>query len=231
MIPDVLAEQINYYRARATEYDRWFQRIGRYDLGPEENARWFDEVDLVRTALAKQGPAGHVLELACGTGLWTAELEPICSAITAVDASPEMLAINRHRLASDRVTYVEANLFEWEPERTYDLVFFGFWLTHVPSDRFGAFWEKVARALTPSGRVFIVDNLRVPDGPRLDHSEEDPATGTMVRQLEDGRSFRIIKIFYDPAMLNRSLESSGWSCDFRSAGRYLLYGTATTSHT
>jgi ubiquinone/menaquinone biosynthesis C-methylase UbiE len=224
---DVLDEQASYYRARAPEYDRWFERVGRYDLGPEENARWFDEVDLARAAVAEQGPVGHALELACGTGLWTAQLEPMCSAITALDASREMLAINRQRVASDRVTYVEANIFEWEPERTYDLVFFGFWLTHVPRDRFSEFWEKVARALAPTGRVFIVDNLRVENGPRLDHSQEDPATGTMVRQLEDGRSFRIVKVFHDPVTLNRSLESSGWSCDFRSAGRYLLYGTAT----
>jgi len=38
---DLIDEQVGYYRARASEYDRWFQRLGRYDLGAEENARWF----------------------------------------------------------------------------------------------------------------------------------------------------------------------------------------------
>jgi ubiquinone/menaquinone biosynthesis C-methylase UbiE len=227
MNPDVLEEMVRYYCARAPEYDRWFERIGRYDLGTEENARWFDEVEQVRAALASVGPVDDALELACGTGLWTAQLGPLCSTITAVDASPEMLERNHERVASDRVTYVEANLFDWEPDRTYDLVFFGFWLTHVPPDRLSEFWEKVERTLAPTGRVFVVDNLRVPGGPSLDHSHEDAATGTMVRQLEDGRSFRIVKVFYDPAELARLLEPAGWSCDFRSAGRYLLYGTAT----
>ena len=29
----ILDEQIAYYRARASEYDEWFLRQGRYDLG------------------------------------------------------------------------------------------------------------------------------------------------------------------------------------------------------
>lgn len=31
----LLHHQIAYYRARATEYDEWFYRQGRYDRGPE----------------------------------------------------------------------------------------------------------------------------------------------------------------------------------------------------
>jgi ubiquinone/menaquinone biosynthesis C-methylase UbiE len=211
----------------APEYDRWFHRIGRYDLGREENARWFEEVELVRNELSALGAVDSALELACGTGLWTQQLEPICSTITAVDASPEMLDLNRQRLGSHRVTYVEADVFDWEPDRAYDLVFFAFWLTHVPRELFGPFWEKVARALEPGGRVFLVDNVLVPNFRPLDHSDEDPTTGTMTRELEDGRSFRIVKIFYEPDALARMLELQGWSCAFASAGRYLLYGSAT----
>jgi hypothetical protein len=50
----------------------------------------------------------------------------------------------------------------------------------------------------------------------------------MVRELEDGRSFRIVKVFYEPSTLTELLEPLGWSCDFRSAGRYLLHGSAST---
>jgi hypothetical protein len=28
----------------------------------------------------------------------------------------------------------------WRPDRRYDVVFFGFWLSHVPLERFAAFW-------------------------------------------------------------------------------------------
>lgn len=33
MTTDILQEQIQYYRDRASEYDEWFFRQGRYDRG------------------------------------------------------------------------------------------------------------------------------------------------------------------------------------------------------
>jgi demethylmenaquinone methyltransferase/2-methoxy-6-polyprenyl-1,4-benzoquinol methylase len=65
----LLEGQLGYYRARAEEYDEWFLRTGRYDRGSEWNRRWFLELERVRQELDRFGPAGRVLELACGTGL------------------------------------------------------------------------------------------------------------------------------------------------------------------
>jgi ubiquinone/menaquinone biosynthesis C-methylase UbiE len=76
------------------------------------------------------GATGGVLELAGGTGWWTARLASTAAQLTVIDASPEVLAINRQRVATD-VTYVVADVFEWRPDRAYDVVFFSFWLSHV----------------------------------------------------------------------------------------------------
>lgn len=65
----LLAEQARYYRERAGEYEDWWFRRGRYDHGPEANARWFADAAEVQDALERFGPAGDILELACGTGL------------------------------------------------------------------------------------------------------------------------------------------------------------------
>ncbi len=71
-----------------------------------------------------------MLELACGTGLWTVELARHADSVTAVDASPEVLGINRARIQETGhetpVRYVEADLFDWRPDAAYDAVFFGF---------------------------------------------------------------------------------------------------------
>jgi ubiquinone/menaquinone biosynthesis C-methylase UbiE len=159
----LLEGQLAYYRARAGEYDEWFLRTGRYDRGPEWNQRWFSESEQVRRELEEFEPAGEVLELACGTGLWTMELARYAASITAVDASPEVLEINRSRFREARsetlVSHVLADLFDWSPQKAYDVVFFGFWLSHVPPARFDAFWELVRSALRPGGRVFFVDSL------------------------------------------------------------------------
>ena len=117
-----LQTMMTYYQERAQEYDEWFYRQGRYDRSPESNARWFVEVDEVCQALDELKMEGDALELAPGTGIWTEKLVRIATTITAVDASVEMMAVNRAKVASERVTYLQADLFSWQPERTYDAV-------------------------------------------------------------------------------------------------------------
>jgi trans-aconitate methyltransferase len=77
-----------------------------------------------------------VLELACGPAIWTDLLLRRATSLTAVDAAPEMLALAEARVGEGRVRFVQADLFSWRPERRYDTVFFGFWLSHVPRERF-----------------------------------------------------------------------------------------------
>jgi demethylmenaquinone methyltransferase/2-methoxy-6-polyprenyl-1,4-benzoquinol methylase len=169
----MLREQIEYYRARAAEYDEWFLREGRYDRGPQHREAWFNEVGLVETALRNELPRGEVLELACGTGLWTRHLVDRHARVVAVDASPEVIAINRQRVQSDRVNYVVADVFAWHPESRFDAVFFGFWLSHVPREQFEPFWKKVRASLKDGGRVFFVDSLLEQSSTAHDHDPLD----------------------------------------------------------
>ncbi|HEV8632646.1 MAG TPA: class I SAM-dependent methyltransferase [Chloroflexota bacterium] len=221
----LLEEQIAYYRARAGEYDEWFLRQGRYDQGPELNARWRAELDEVVRALEAFGPHGAVLELAGGTGWWTERLAGTADALTVVDASPEVLAISRARLGGDpRVRYVEADLFAWRPDRRYDVVIFTYWLSHVPPARFGSFWAMVADCLAPTGRVFFVDNL-APSTTSSDHQpSHDGVTAT--RRLNDGRAFRIYKLYYQPNELAARLGRLGWAAEVRRTPSYFIYGSA-----
>ena len=222
----VLDEQIAYYRARASEYDEWFLREGRYDRGEEHRRSWFGEVATIEAALAEASPGGDILELACGTGLWTRHLAAKATRLTAVDASSEVIAINRSRVQSPRVRYVEADLFRWTPSATYDFVFFGFWLSHVPLDRFDAFWTMVKRALRPSGTAFFVDSLAAQDATARDQQWE--TDGIVERRLNDGQTFRIVKIFYEPSGLTTRLTALGWTPDIRATRNFFVYGHALT---
>ena len=94
----VVEEQIQYYRERASEYDEWFLRQGRYDRGDDHAKQWFTEVAEVQSELAKFNPAGNVLELASGTGWWTEQLVQFADRVTAVDSAPETIAINKEKL-------------------------------------------------------------------------------------------------------------------------------------
>ena len=223
----LLQGQLDYYRARADEYDEWFTRQGRHDRGYERNRRWFYELERVRDELCTFRPTGDVLELACGTGLWTVELARHADSITAVDASPEVLDINRSRLGEARpgipVDYVQADLFDWRPEARYDAVFFGFWLSHVPPERFVPFWELVRSALAPGGRVFFVDSL-CPETPAETERARTSGDHMTLRRLNDGREFRIVKVFYDPDDLEARLATLGWRFSVQNTGDFMLYG-------
>lgn len=227
--PDpLLAEQAAYYRARADEYDEWWQRQGRYDRGPEATRAWRQEVAEVERALAAFDPRGDVLELACGTGWWTERLARTATSLTCVDASPEVLALNRARLAAAGLgvpRYVEADLFAWQPDALHDVVFFSFWLSHVPPDRFAPFWAAVAAALKPGGRAFLVDSRAEPTSTAADHAMPD-ATGLQTRRLNDGRTFRVVKLCREPEALASELGPLGWRTDLRSTPTYFVHGGA-----
>lgn len=219
----LLDEQLTYYRARAGEYDEWFLRTGRYDRGPAHRAEWFAEVAAVEAALREAGPRGEALELACGTGLWTRHLVSIADRVTAVDGSPEVIALNRERVGSDRVDYVVADIFAWRPERPFDFVLFAFWMSHVPPARFEAFWSLVRRALRPGGRVFFVDSLAEQGATARDQAPLDDS-GVARRRLNDGREFDIVKVYYEPASLERRLQGLGWTGRVGASGKHFVYG-------
>ncbi len=202
----LLEEQIAYYRALAGEYEHH-----ALDVAGED--------DLV-AAFEAFAPTGDVLELACGPGMWTERLLRTATSVTAVDASPEMLARARARVGGAPVRFVQADLFAWEPDRRYDAVFFGFWLSHVPMDRFDAFWATIGRCLQPGGRVlFVDDGYRTPD-----ELIEGEASSTIRRRLKDGTAFRAVKVPWDPAALEARLAGLGWSIAVRSTDGPFYWG-------
>jgi demethylmenaquinone methyltransferase/2-methoxy-6-polyprenyl-1,4-benzoquinol methylase len=222
---DLLAEQREFYRARAPEYDEWWQRRGRYDRGDEMAREWDAQVAELEAALAAFDPAGDVLELAGGTGWWTARLARTASRLTVVDAAPETLALNRKRVDRDDVEYVVADLFSWQPERQYDVVFFSFWLSHVPRNRVASFWGTVRACLKPDGRVFLIDNRHDPTLGTQDPYVLEYRSDEHLREVGDGRRFRVVKVMYEPDELAAGLAELGWDADIKQT-RWFVYGSA-----
>ena len=219
---ELLQHQIDYYRARAPEYDEWFYRLGRHDQGAAHTRQWKLEVRQLREQLRSAVGFPHILELAPGTGIWTAELIKIGERVRALDASPEMIAINRAKLLSDNVEYQQTDLFTWQPDRQYDMVFFGFWLSHVPGDKLSGFLEAVHSALKPGGRLFIVDSKRV-DLANSHAGTEDLGGEIQQRELNDGRRYEIVKIYYEAEQLTALLRAHGFDIEVRATDNFFLY--------
>ncbi len=219
----LIKQQIEYYRARAAEYDEWVFRQGRYDRGEEHRAQWLAELEEVHRALENSYPGGDILELACGTGIWTERLVKYAKKTTAVDVSSEMLEINRRRVNDSRVEYIKADLFSWRPTELYDYVFFGFWLSHVPSSYFEKYWSMIHRSLKPNGKVFFIDSRFTQESTARNHAPLE-RSGQSVRKLNDGREFSIVKLFYKPADLAKKLSELGWNAEIKTTEQFFIYG-------
>lgn len=205
----LLDEQATYYRSVAADY---LNEALDLPVGDE-----------LAEALEAFRPAGSVLELACGPGVWTGRLLRHATDVTAVDASAEMLAIAASRVSDDRVRFVQADLFAWAPDRRYDVVFMGFWLSHVPPERFESFWALVAACLNDDGRVFFVD-----DAYRT--SEEliyGSSSSTIRRRLDDGTSHRIVKVPHSPSELEHRLRQLGWQVTVTAAAGPFYWGAGS----
>jgi SAM-dependent methyltransferase len=204
-----LREQVLYYRRRAPEYDE--TSVGSKAHDAERFRRWLERLE----------PSGDVLEIACGTGLWTQHLVRRVTSLTALDSSPEVIELARQRVAGSETRFVVADFFSWRPERRYDCAFFGFWLSHVPPERFADFWRRLATCLEPDGRALFVDE-GVDRAPR----DADPGEPFVERRLRDGSTYRIVKVFHEPDGLGRALADVGWTAQVEPLEDGFLAGVA-----
>jgi 2-polyprenyl-3-methyl-5-hydroxy-6-metoxy-1,4-benzoquinol methylase len=206
MTEEALASQADYYRRRAGEYD-----VTAYGDVVTARAR-------IARLVAQLRPTGTVLEIACGTGLWTEALAGRAETVTAVDAAPEVVAIARERVRSANVRFEVADVFSWATPERYDVIFFAAWLSHVPMSLFERFWLLLRQLLAEGGRVLFIDE-------HIDVRAKEtylPGTDEIVeRRLRDGSRHRVVKNFVDPEWLAHRLRGIGWECRIRRDGDWV----------
>ncbi len=189
-----------YYAARAAEYERIYAK-------PERQA------DLARLhALVPAHFAGRrVLEIACGTGYWTSLVAPVAAAVTATDATAEVLEIARTKpLPAGRVEFRLADAYALDavPGR-FDAAFAGFWWSHVPRQDLRRFLAGLHRRLEPGARVVLLDNRYV-EGSSTPLARTDGDGNTYQRRrLEDGTEHEVLKNFPPAPEVRREIAAAG----------------------
>jgi hypothetical protein len=218
---------VPYYEARAAEYDDWYLRRGRYAHGPVHDMAWQMELDAATTWLDRMPLRREIVELAAGTGWWSALLATK-GELHAYDAAAAPLDRARDRLLAHRLRAHLHVRDAWAaPDRAVDALFAGFWLSHVPRPRLREFLAIVRAWLKPGSPFVAIDSLPDPASGTLDRL---PAPGPDLsrRRLADGREFTIPKVLYTPGELADALREAGFDAvEVRTTGRFFLLASAT----
>lgn len=139
--------------------DDWYLRRGRHARGQVQDLAWQMDLDAATTWLDGLPIEGRIVELAAGTGWWSALLASK-GALSAFDAAPEPLERARQRLMAHRLRAHLHVRDPWaEPDATADVLFAATWLSQVPRPRLGAFLALARRWLRPGGLFAFIDAL------------------------------------------------------------------------
>ena len=208
------------YQARAPEYDRVV--AAARPLRPRAGiGRGMGSGGCTGGSCTRDlGATGDVLELAGGTGWWTARLARTAGHLTVIDSSPESLELNRKRVGRPDVEYLVADLITWQPARGPMRSF----LLLLALSRATARIRASRRWCGPSrtgGRVFLIDNRNESPDPYVVRRDQD----LELRRVHDGREFQVVEVFYEPEELQSLLGDEGWTARL-DATRWFIFGEA-----
>jgi demethylmenaquinone methyltransferase/2-methoxy-6-polyprenyl-1,4-benzoquinol methylase len=211
MDPDLAMR--SYYAARASEYDRVYEK-------PERQA----DLRRLQRWLPPKFAGARVIEVACGTGYWTQFIAPVAAAVVALDAAPETVRIAETRVPREKVTFIVGDAYRLPGDLgSFDAAFAGFWFSHVPRSRQRAFLSGLHAALLPGAKVVLVDNRYV-EGSSHPITERD-AEGNMyqTRTLSDGSTHRVLKNFPTEEELRAVVEGLGTGAQYTPLQYYWLF--------
>lgn len=194
----------DYYARRAPEYERFYAK-------PERQA----DLALLRTRVSSICAGRRVLEVACGTGWWTAALAPAAAQVTALDVNEETLRIARAKaLPPGRVEFLRADAYAL-PDfgRRHDLLFAAFWWSHVPIGRLEEFLAGCAQAVAPGALLAFLDGRYV-EGSSTPLSRHDAAGNSyQSRKLDDGSTYEVLKNYPGEGELLGRVARHGWGAN------------------
>lgn len=185
-----------YYAERAAEYDEVYRK-------PERQA----DLARLRRLLPPLVAGKRVLEIAAGTGYWTQVLSATAAAITATDLNAETIAIATEReYGPAPVSMQTADAYRLDTvPGDFDLVFCGFWWSHIRRTDVARFLAGVRERTGPGTELILLDNRYVP-GSNHPVTRTGPDGDTyQLRQLADGRSYQVLKNFPDRPQLEADL--------------------------
>jgi demethylmenaquinone methyltransferase/2-methoxy-6-polyprenyl-1,4-benzoquinol methylase len=187
--PPVVEDMRAYYAQRAAYYERvYFKPERQADLRAME--AWLPTVFAGR----------EVLEIACGTGWWTAHGARHARSWLATDLNPETLAVARVKALPAGVEFATVDAYSMAElgDRRFDAAFAGCWWSHVPLQTLPAWLATLHARLRPGARVVMLDNSYVSQSSTPLSRQDEHGNTYQKRSLDDGSVHEVLKNFPTP---------------------------------
>ena len=186
-----------YYAKRAGTLEQIYQL-------PERQADLAVLKQRVREIMRGQ----RVLEIACGTGYWTAQIAESAQSILATDINPEMLDLARAKSwPAGKVEFALADAFDLRPDKAHSACLAGFWWSHVLRQEQEAFLTNLREKLGRECLLVLFDNVYV-EGNSTPIARTDLAGNTyQIRTLPNGERHEVLKNFPTDSALRKRMQA------------------------
>ncbi len=189
---------VDYYRARAPEYEQIYYRdvpLRRQEI--EDCCQYLEQIAKNKV----------VLDLACGTGYWTKVAANSAKEVIATDIAGEMIVQARQKEYHAPVSFAVSDIYQppFLPD-SFDLVILGFWLSHEPKQNHAKLFDAITYPLKPNGHIWMIDNNPPAECPQRDSMGSDEyGNNFKIRKLSNGDEFQILKNYFSKAELEEIL--------------------------
>lgn len=184
-----------YYAQRAATYEDLYTK-------PERQADLARLHQRLRNMFSEQ----RVLEIACGTGYWTADLVASAAHVVATDINPEVMALARAKtLPAGKVEFALADAFNMDAIPGLTACFAGFWWSHVGREQQAPFLDRLKTQLAPNAQLVMIDNVYV-EGSSTPIARTDAHGNTyQIRRLPNDERYEVLKNFPTDSTLRKRL--------------------------
>jgi demethylmenaquinone methyltransferase/2-methoxy-6-polyprenyl-1,4-benzoquinol methylase len=233
-----LRQQQTYYERRANlgSEQSWQTSVGQWDFGPVQNRAWASEIADITSQMTALTRDAMVLEVAAGSGTWTAHLAREAAQLIAFDTSPSALDLNRANLSPElrrKVLVLRADALRMPfRAQSFDVAVINLWLTHVPLQLATDFMDASFHLVRPNGVVGIVDSHLSASGGQLTlvDAERGAKEFVQARRLPDGETHEVVEVHYSQEALALLLAGCGFELESYWSGQWYWTATARRRH-
>lgn len=156
-----------------------------------------------------------VLEIACGTGNWAPVLASRAKTVTAIDSSPASIEIaTRKNFKLSNVRFIVDDAYSLkEVSKKFNAAFAGDWISHIPRNLLGKFFDVLHSRLEYDSPVIIVEIAKPDYIDNKDVCYDEQNDRYEKRIIPDGSEYKILKNYYTATELEKLL--TGKSNNFR----------------